>query len=78
MTSAYCSICLRPIAKGETPAVQEVLLSFHGREYHPDVMPWACETCFYVPPGVKGVRCTDICDGVCCPMYKPRPAWLRI
>lgn len=78
MSPVTCEVCQLPLMCVEDPEVEALVLELHLRTIHRDVLPWACETCFYVPPGVKGVRCTDICDGVCCPMYKPRPSWLGI
>lgn len=77
MTPVVCDVCQLPLMCVEDPEVEGLLLALHQLTEHPDVLPWACETCFYVPPGVQGVRCTDICDGVICPMWKARPSWLR-
>ena len=77
MTLPRCDVCNCLLPAAANLEVQAALLQAHGQQYHPDVLPWACETCFYVPPGVKGVRCTDIQDGVGCMMYKRRPEWLR-
>lgn len=78
MPVILCSLCDQMIEEAPTPELQLALLDAHGRQYHPELMPWACETCMYVPPGVKGVRCTDIQDGVACMMYRRRPPWLQL
>lgn len=78
MAPVICQVCQLPLMCGEDPEIEGLVLEAHLRSEHADVLPWACETCFYVPPGVKGVRCTDIRDGVTCPMYRRRPAWLQL
>ena len=77
MTPVICLVCQLPLMCVEDPEVEGLVLDLHQRTEHPDVMPWACGTCFYVPPWSRGVRCTDIQDGVACMMYRRRPAWLR-
>jgi hypothetical protein len=77
MSTVICSVCQLPLMCVGDPELEAMVLDLHNRAAHPAVLPWACETCFYVPPGVKAARCTDIHDGVSCMMYKPRPAWLR-
>ena len=76
MSTLFCQVCLRVLMCVDDPEVEGRILDLHRHHEHPDVLPWACETCFYIPPGIKAVRCTDIHDGVCCPMYHRRPAWL--
>ena len=76
MTTLVCDICQFPLLCPEDSALGPLVMEAHRRAEHPDVLPWACETCFYIPPGVKAVRCTDIHDGICCPMYLRSPAWL--
>jgi hypothetical protein len=78
MTPVICEVCRLPLMCAEDPEVEGPVLELHRRTAHPDVLPWACSTCFYVPPGVERAPCTDIQDGVSCMMYKPRPAWLRL
>ena len=78
MTPVICDVCQLPLMCVEDPEVEALVLELHQRTMHPDVMPWACETCFYVPPGAAAARCTEIRDGVICPRWKRRPAWLRM
>lgn len=77
MTPVICEVCQLPLMCVEDPEIEALVLDHHRRWIHPDVLPWACETCAYIPPGIQAVRCTDICDGVICPMWKARPSWLR-
>ena len=76
MSPLTCGVCQFPIMCAADSVLGPLVLEAHQRSVHPDVLPWACETCWYIPPGVKAVRCTDIHDGICCPMYQRRPAWL--
>ena len=76
MSTLTCGVCQLPLMCVDDPEIEGLVLETHLRFCHPDVLPWACETCFYIPPGVKAVRCTDIHDGLCCPIYQRRPAWL--
>jgi hypothetical protein len=78
MTALMCPVCQLPLMCVEDPEVEGLVLDLHQRTEHAAVLPWACGTCFYVPPGVSSTRCTDIQDGVSCMMYRPRPVWLRI
>jgi hypothetical protein len=78
VTPVICEVCRQALMCVEDVEVEGLILELHLRTEHAAVLPWACATCFYVPPGVEGVRCTDIRDGVSCMMYKPRPAWLRL
>jgi hypothetical protein len=78
MCPITCFVCQLRLGMADDLGIDDLILEVHQRIYHPDVLPWACATCAYVPPGVEGVRCTNIQDGVSCMMYRPRPAWLRI
>jgi hypothetical protein len=78
MTLLICDVCQLPLMCREDPTVEALVLELHRCAVHPDVLPWACSNCFYVPPGVQDSRCTDIHDGVSCMMYRPRPVWLRL
>lgn len=78
MTPITCEVCQLPLMCAKDVQVEDQVLDLHMRTEHAAVLPWACSSCFYVPPGVESVRCTDIRDGVSCMMYRPRPQWLRI
>ena len=76
--NVLCDVCSEPVlSRGMHPVIAKAFMRGHYLSAHPGVMPYACDNCFYIPPGVKGVRCTNIRDGVVCPIYTPRPVWLR-